>query len=97
MHNRCHPEGCMVEGYLAEECLIFCSRYLDDGVKIRLDKRSTRYDKINPCESQTSIFPNVGYPIGERRNKNGKGFSLDQQSLKQAHRYIIFNCNCDEV
>jgi len=82
VHNRCHPEACMAEGYLAIECLNFCSRYLNDGVKTRLDRRSARYDKINPCESQTSIFFNVGYPIRGRRNKNGKGFSLDQQSLK---------------
>jgi len=37
VRNRCHLEGCMAEGYLAEECLTFCSRYLHDGVKTRLD------------------------------------------------------------
>ena len=54
--NRCHPEGCMTEGYLGKECLTFCSRYLHDGVKIRLDRRSTCYDEINAIEDQTLIF-----------------------------------------
>ena len=27
MHNKTYPEGSIVEGYIAEECLTFCSRY----------------------------------------------------------------------
>lgn len=30
MRNRAQPEGCIAEGYLAEECLTFCSRYLNN-------------------------------------------------------------------
>ena len=30
VRNKAYPEGCIVEGYLAEECAIFCSRYLND-------------------------------------------------------------------
>lgn len=29
VRNRAHPEGSIAEGYMAEECLTFCSRYLD--------------------------------------------------------------------
>lgn len=29
MRNKAHPEGSIAEGYLAEECMTFCSRYLD--------------------------------------------------------------------
>lgn len=39
VRNWCLPEGCIAEGYLAEECLTFCSRYLHDGVKARLDRK----------------------------------------------------------
>ena len=28
--NRARPEGSIAEGYLVEECMTFCSRYLDD-------------------------------------------------------------------
>ena len=27
MHNKTYPEGSIAEGYIAEECLTFCSRY----------------------------------------------------------------------
>ena len=43
VRNRCRPEGCIAGCYLVEECLTFCSRYLHDGVKTRLDRRSTYY------------------------------------------------------
>ncbi|GMP88319.1 hypothetical protein CsSME_00040354 [Camellia sinensis var. sinensis] len=29
VRNKAHPEGSIAEGYIAEECLIFCSRYLE--------------------------------------------------------------------
>ena len=28
--NRARPEGSIVEAYIADECLTFCSRYMDD-------------------------------------------------------------------
>ena len=33
--NRNRPETSIAEGYLAEECLVFCSRYLNDREKMR--------------------------------------------------------------
>ena len=27
VHNKTYPEGSIAEGYIAEECLAFCSRY----------------------------------------------------------------------
>ena len=30
VRNRARPEGSITEGYLVEECMTFCSRYLDD-------------------------------------------------------------------
>ena len=43
MRNRCHPEGSIAEGYLAEECLTFCSRYLND-VETKLNRRPRNYE-----------------------------------------------------
>ena len=99
VRNKCRPEGCMAECYLAEECLTFYSRYLHDGVKTRLDRRSTHYvrSEINSIRVEASLFPKVGHPIGRRKAPKGKAFLLDQESLKQAHRYIIFNCGWDQV
>ena len=30
VRNKSHPEGSIVEGYIAEKCTTFCSRYLHD-------------------------------------------------------------------
>lgn len=98
VRNRSRPEGCIAEGYLMEECLTFCSRYLNDTVKTRLDRRCTRTSETSHTENQNPFFPKNGHPIGGgKRKRKGKGFSLDFQSLKQAHRYCIFNCDNEIV
>lgn len=38
VRNRCRPEGSIAEGYLADDCLTFCSRYLD-GIETRLTRK----------------------------------------------------------
>lgn len=38
VRNRSKPEGSMAEGYLAEECLTFCSRFLNDGGEIKANE-----------------------------------------------------------
>ena len=38
VRNRSRPEGSIAEGYLAEECLVFCSRYMNDGIKTRFSR-----------------------------------------------------------
>lgn len=39
----------------------------------------------------------MGHPIGGKRRRKGKGFCVDDESLKPAHRYIIFNANNEQV
>lgn len=29
VRNKAHPEGSIAEGYMVEECMMFCSRYLE--------------------------------------------------------------------
>lgn len=43
VRNRSHPEGSIVEGYLAEECLTFCSLYLHD-VESKLNRPIRNYE-----------------------------------------------------
>jgi len=38
VRNKAYPEGSIAEGYLAEEALTFCSRYLHEGVETRLNR-----------------------------------------------------------
>ncbi|KAL8121111.1 hypothetical protein AgCh_018032 [Apium graveolens] len=81
VRNRSKPEGCIAEGYLVEECLSFCSRFLSD-------ERETKH---------TEVKENLGYPIGSRRNKDGKAVHLGEKLGNDAHRYILFNCGDMEV
>ncbi|XP_028064106.1 uncharacterized protein LOC114285228 [Camellia sinensis] len=79
MCNRSHPEGSIAEGYLVEECMTFCSRYLDD-VESKLNRPIRNYD----------VSDNPGILLGHALGK-GKGFALDNTSWVQAHRYVLFN------
>ncbi|XP_074336927.1 uncharacterized protein LOC141674102 [Apium graveolens] len=69
VRNRSKPEGSIAEGYLAEECVTFCSRFLTNSRKIEIEKNI-----------------NVGYPIGSRRNKDGKSVYLAEHVWINAHR-----------
>ena len=71
----------MAEGYLVEECLTFCSRFLNDDVKKEKEEHKS----------------NVSYPIGSRRNKDGKPVALVDKIWTDVHRYILFNCGNEEI
>ena len=65
VRNKAHPEGSIAEGYLAEESLTFCSRYIDD-METRFNRPSHVCDDTNDnnhCE-MSSIFPRLGKTIG---------------------------------
>lgn len=40
MRNRAYPEGSIAEGYLAEECLTFCSRFLEGTTRFTRQSRN---------------------------------------------------------
>jgi len=44
VRNRNYPEGSIAEGYLADECLTFCSRYLKDDVQTKFNKLPRNLD-----------------------------------------------------
>jgi len=43
VRNKVRPKGCIVEAYIAQECVHFCSRYLD-GVETRLNRYRRNYE-----------------------------------------------------
>ncbi|KAL4581331.1 hypothetical protein LXL04_017545 [Taraxacum kok-saghyz] len=98
VRNKSRPEGSIAEGYLIEECLTFCSRYMHDGVKTRLDRGSKDIDDVDgENESGGPIFVNGGHPIGGKKRRKGKLISLDVPLREQAHRYALFNTDCAQV
>ncbi|CAN1788228.1 hypothetical protein LINPERHAP1_LOCUS17958 [Linum perenne] len=89
--NKAQPEGSITEGYLAEECLTFCSRYLK-GVETRLNRTSRNednhtYDDGVVNEEVGSIFRKLGRPIG-----NGELHVMENDTLAKAHQYVLANC-----
>ncbi|CAN6721477.1 unnamed protein product [Malus baccata var. baccata] len=90
VRNKGRPEGSLVEAYLVDECLSFCSMYFR-GVESRRTRRGRNEDGIGRGVSGgLSIFDSKGCYMG-----SGENVELDLNVLDQCHRYILNNC--DEV
>ncbi|XP_016164774.1 uncharacterized protein LOC107607320 [Arachis ipaensis] len=95
VRNRSRPEGSIAEGYLANECINFCSRYLHEDVHTRFNRIPRNNDECVSDEVRTpSLFPSKGCPLGRRM---GDLFILDEKSEIQGHAYILNNCDKIEV
>ncbi|KAG8387082.1 hypothetical protein BUALT_Bualt03G0216300 [Buddleja alternifolia] len=75
VRNRAHPEGSIARGYLMDECMNFCSRYLDD-VATKENRLPRNYDGDN----------HMG-----RGLHMGKRCIIDKDTLLQMHRYVLAN------
>ncbi|KAG8501221.1 hypothetical protein CXB51_003352 [Gossypium anomalum] len=62
--NKRYPEGSIAEGYLAEECMTFCSRYLEDA-ETRLNRPSRNAGLNDHDLAETYLFQSYGEPIGK--------------------------------
>jgi hypothetical protein len=85
VRTRSHVEGSIAEGYLFDESLTFCSRYLDGETRF---SRGARTDGNLDMEiaATTPFFRNIG------RGLAGKCIvMLDNQTWLQAHRYVLLN------
>lgn len=54
VHTTRHPEGSIAEGYLAEESMTFCSRYLNN-VETKLNRPDRNIDGYNGTPTQTTM------------------------------------------
>ena len=81
--NKAHPEGSIAEGYIAEECLTFCSRYLQ-GLETVFNRPQRHNDIVDNIEQYK--FSSSGRVIGKVESD-----ILDQKSLAQAHRYVLLH------
>lgn len=63
--NRTHPEGSIAEGYLAYECLNFCSQYLGWGVT-RFNRPLRNY--LDDLYDEEEPLPSLlGRPLGRKK------------------------------
>ncbi|XP_022024562.1 uncharacterized protein LOC110924892 [Helianthus annuus] len=98
VHNRAHPEGSIAEGYLAEESITFCSRYLSK-VETVFTKAIRNDDEghQNHIEESNNLCPGraIGHKlhlgVSIRKRRRSSNSNIDEKSLTQAHRYVLFN------
>ena len=62
VRNAAKPEGSIVEGYVVDEALTFCSRYFDD-VETRFNRADRNDDGIHP--TRQSVFESQCNPLGK--------------------------------
>ncbi|XP_029130648.1 uncharacterized protein LOC114917000 [Cajanus cajan] len=90
VRNKARPEGSIAEGYLMEEILTYCSRYLDD-----IETKWNRIGRVDdeafkdtqPKSRVAKLFPRVGKPIGA-----SSYYTLTPMEKLQAHRHVLTNC-----
>ncbi|XP_060969762.1 uncharacterized protein LOC133036989 [Cannabis sativa] len=87
VRNKSKPEGCIAEGYLANKCLTFCSRYME-GVETKINRKPRNYSNPNPNRERLPIFQTTGRNLGKIVSE-----TLDEDTKTKAHRYVLFNCN----
>ncbi|XP_059671162.1 uncharacterized protein LOC132316707 [Cornus florida] len=78
VRNRARPEGYIAEGYLADECVKFCSEHIKQASKI-----GERHSRNEDFEGETTID---GRPILKGILK-----VMSNDMLQIAHRYVLFN------
>nr|XP_025617017.1 uncharacterized protein LOC112709341 [Arachis hypogaea] len=94
VRNKAAPEGCIAEGYIIEECLTFCSRYLEDGnIETRFNRPRRNDDQNeNTCSSCSTVLSKIFPALGISRGAH-KICSLTPTEKLQAHRYVLTNCS----
>lgn len=81
----------MANSYVADECMVFCSRYLE-GFPTKHSKPSRNDEtrdglESNLCDHECLLFPSIGRPLGKPSI-----FTLTDLEKFQAHRYVLYNC-----
>ena len=86
MHNKSLPEGSIVEGYIAKECVTFCSRYLHD-IETKHDHEERNYVTAHNITNEVlSIFKCMGCTIGKSISR-----VLKTEEWSQAHLNVLSN------
>ncbi|KAJ0965088.1 hypothetical protein J5N97_026226 [Dioscorea zingiberensis] len=88
--NRACPEGSIAEGYIANECMTLCSRYLHRIDTSLIDQKGIMMVVRKKSNGGLSLFSQHGRALGARKH-----CELEANELELAHIYILKNC--DEV
>ena len=86
VHNKARLEGSIAETYVADECLTFCSRYLN-RVETRFNRLERNEDGGERQNTGLSIFMKTGKSLSQGQIK-----VLSHNDWEYAHLYIAQNC-----
>ncbi|KAK1408008.1 hypothetical protein QVD17_39638 [Tagetes erecta] len=68
------------------------------GVNANLNKDAKDNDDLEgENKLDERVFVNGGHPLGGKKRRQGAVFTLDVPLMEQAHRYALFNSDCEEV
>lgn len=86
VRNKARPEGSIAEAYIDNECMTFCSMYLQ-GIETRFNREERNFD--GGQEKQTTklhVFSQNVRPLGA-----SKIVSLNLKDHKKARYYVLNN------
>ncbi|KAH0972375.1 hypothetical protein GBA52_024531 [Prunus armeniaca] len=83
--NHARPEASIAKGYLMEECMNFCTLYLNT-METKLNRPACSDDGGRPACSDDDRGSDFGRSITK-----GVKTRLDDVTLTQAHRYVLVN------
>jgi hypothetical protein len=86
VRNRARPEGSIAEAYIADECLTFCSKYMDD-----VETRFNREPRNTGFSDEESYGVDVfGHGV---RFTSAEEVVYNDPFLDQMSWYVLNNCN----
>jgi Domain of unknown function (DUF4218) len=85
--NKTHPEGSIAKGYIIEECMIFCSRFMKD-----IDTKLTRPQHHATVPRTEAPFELGLFGSVEGNQQGCQLVTLSKEELCQVHYYVLTNC-----
>uniref|UniRef100_J3LNX2 DUF4218 domain-containing protein n=1 Tax=Oryza brachyantha TaxID=4533 RepID=J3LNX2_ORYBR len=86
VRNRARPEGSIAEAYIADECLTFCSKYMD-GVETRFNREPRNKGFSNEEAYEVDVF---GHGV---HFTSASELQYDENGFDQMVWYVLNNCS----
>jgi len=86
VRNRARPEGSIAEAYIADECLTFCSKYMDD-VETRFNREPRNLGFSNEEAYNVDVF---GHGV---HFTSASELKYDENDFDQMVWYVLNNCS----
>ena len=88
MRNKSQPEGCIAVAVNLDECVSYCSMYMEDSVVTRRNRPGRNYDVMQGDARQgLPLFGSQGKPASPAET-----VLLERLRFEMAHRYVLVNC-----